>query len=541
MKAIWNTLQLNSSRWRQIFKALTLLEFLIKNGAEKCVDEARERIYQVKSLTGFSYYHEGNEKGTGIRELSKKILELLNDNEQIREERDKAKANRDKYKGIGKDGISNGGFSGGAYDDFVGSGSGSGGGFGRSGSVSGGGRYDDSKPFEKYSDKKWDDGIAKKEQKKKKKKNYDDSDEEDSDDEKRRHRSISKSKSKKKHYSDEEDDDGHEDPFDSMEKHERKGKKDKKGKGAKLKVKIKTSKVKKKALEDEDLFGDLQGGAEPDLLGNSSPSNGGTFDPFGDSNGDAAQNNDEWSAFESGQGQAATRNSNSESDDLFGSFSSAIPSNVQQPQTQHPSQSADGFGDFASFSPPRNHQNMQQNAAPEMDLFGSLNNGGQTTNSQGRQELDLFGGMTSGGAPVQIQAQPQFQQMQAPMMSAMSMPMQQQGQLPKPATMSMSMQIQKDDTFGGLVDLANLSLNSKPAAATSNDFTPLKQRTHMSPGMSTIPPMQHQPMGGVGQMQQTMGMGGMQQPMGGMQQMQSMMQPMMVNNNFKNTNMQNKQ
>ena len=45
MKAVWEGVNEKGKNWRVVFKALSLLEHLIKNGAERCVDEARERIY----------------------------------------------------------------------------------------------------------------------------------------------------------------------------------------------------------------------------------------------------------------------------------------------------------------------------------------------------------------------------------------------------------------------------------------------------------------------------------------------------------------
>ena len=63
MREIWATMGQPPRNWRQIFKALTLMEYLVKNGAERCVQEARDRIHVVRTLTGFSFYVEGGEKG----------------------------------------------------------------------------------------------------------------------------------------------------------------------------------------------------------------------------------------------------------------------------------------------------------------------------------------------------------------------------------------------------------------------------------------------------------------------------------------------
>lgn len=42
--------QLNESgkQWRHIYKSLTLLEYLVKNGSERVVADARDHIYEIK-------------------------------------------------------------------------------------------------------------------------------------------------------------------------------------------------------------------------------------------------------------------------------------------------------------------------------------------------------------------------------------------------------------------------------------------------------------------------------------------------------------
>ena len=63
---VWNGVNEKGKNWRVVFKALSLLEHLIKNGAERCVVEARERIYTIRTLTEFHYNENGSEKGTGV-------------------------------------------------------------------------------------------------------------------------------------------------------------------------------------------------------------------------------------------------------------------------------------------------------------------------------------------------------------------------------------------------------------------------------------------------------------------------------------------
>ncbi|KAJ7599930.1 epsin domain-containing protein [Mycena floridula] len=95
-------------QWRQIYKALQLLEYLIKNGSERVVDDARSHVSTIKMLRNFHYIDDkGKDEGLNIRNRSKEIVELLSDVEKIRAERRKAKANKNKYTGVGsEDGMS---------------------------------------------------------------------------------------------------------------------------------------------------------------------------------------------------------------------------------------------------------------------------------------------------------------------------------------------------------------------------------------------------------------------------------------------------
>ncbi|KAF8262391.1 hypothetical protein EI94DRAFT_1780032 [Lactarius quietus] len=119
-------------QWRQIYKALQLLEYLVKHGSERVVDDARSHISTLKMLRSFHYIDEkGKDQGINVRNRAKELVELLADVEKIRRERKEAKANRSKYVGTGNDGFSFGG-SGGRYGGFGNDSYGGGGGGGGS-------------------------------------------------------------------------------------------------------------------------------------------------------------------------------------------------------------------------------------------------------------------------------------------------------------------------------------------------------------------------------------------------------------------------
>ncbi|KAG5642411.1 hypothetical protein DXG03_002813 [Asterophora parasitica] len=97
-------------QWRQIYKALQLLEYLIKHGSERVVDDARSHVSTIKMLRNFHYIDDkGKDEGINVRNRSREIVELLSDVEKIRGERRKAKANKHKYTGTGNDGFGGGG------------------------------------------------------------------------------------------------------------------------------------------------------------------------------------------------------------------------------------------------------------------------------------------------------------------------------------------------------------------------------------------------------------------------------------------------
>ncbi|KAI9356594.1 hypothetical protein BD770DRAFT_389664 [Pilaira anomala] len=93
-----------SKQWRQIYKALVLLEYLIKNGSERVVDDARSHVSMIKVMRNFYYIDDkGKDEGLNVRNRAKEIVELLSSTDKIRAERKLAKKNRNKYIGVGSD------------------------------------------------------------------------------------------------------------------------------------------------------------------------------------------------------------------------------------------------------------------------------------------------------------------------------------------------------------------------------------------------------------------------------------------------------
>ncbi|KAK9461453.1 uncharacterized protein V1516DRAFT_675988 [Lipomyces oligophaga] len=129
-----------ASEWRQIYKALQLLEYLIKHGSERVIDDARSHISAMTILRSFHYIDaNGKDQGINVRNRSKELVALLGDDERIRSERKKARAAKDKFSGsashdgggFGGTGKKYGGFGNEAeYGGYNGEVYGDGGGFG---------------------------------------------------------------------------------------------------------------------------------------------------------------------------------------------------------------------------------------------------------------------------------------------------------------------------------------------------------------------------------------------------------------------------
>jgi len=109
-----------AEEWRQIYKALQLLEFLIKNGSERVIDDARGHLTLLKMLRQFHYIDpNGKDQGLNVRNRAKELAELLGDVDRIRAERKKARATRNKYNGAeGGMGLGGGTSSGSRYGGF---------------------------------------------------------------------------------------------------------------------------------------------------------------------------------------------------------------------------------------------------------------------------------------------------------------------------------------------------------------------------------------------------------------------------------------
>ncbi|CAN2387341.1 Clathrin interactor 1 [Pristimantis euphronides] len=110
MNMLWSRmLKDNKKNWRRVYKSMLLLAYLIRNGSERVVTSAREHIYDLRSLENYHFVDEnGKDQGINIRQKVKEMVEFVQDDDRLREERKKAKKNKDKYVGVSSE--SAGGF-----------------------------------------------------------------------------------------------------------------------------------------------------------------------------------------------------------------------------------------------------------------------------------------------------------------------------------------------------------------------------------------------------------------------------------------------
>ncbi|ESW14608.1 hypothetical protein PHAVU_007G002500 [Phaseolus vulgaris] len=120
MEIIWKRINDTGKNWRHVYKALTVLEYVVANGSERVIEEIREHAHQISTLSNFQYIDSsGRDQGNNVRKKSQNLILLVNDKERIIEVRQKAAANRDKFRASSTGGMYRPGShsSSGAYGD----------------------------------------------------------------------------------------------------------------------------------------------------------------------------------------------------------------------------------------------------------------------------------------------------------------------------------------------------------------------------------------------------------------------------------------
>jgi epsin len=153
MGIIHQRLQERGENWRLCYKALLLLDFLLKRGPTRVAKDLQRSVHILESLRDmFEYKDEkGRDQGINVRQRAKDLATLVNNPKELKAEREKAAKNAGKYSGVSandmRGGMGGGGGGGGGMGGGFGSSSvsvsasGSGGGGGYSGGAGGTGGY----------------------------------------------------------------------------------------------------------------------------------------------------------------------------------------------------------------------------------------------------------------------------------------------------------------------------------------------------------------------------------------------------------------
>ncbi|KAI3426323.1 hypothetical protein D9Q98_008696 [Chlorella vulgaris] len=90
-------------KWRNVYKGLTLLEYLLRHGSEACVERARGGLIPtLESLAaGFHFIGpDGRDSGVNVRHRAQAIVTLLKDGPRLAEEREAHTKKRGAYQGF---------------------------------------------------------------------------------------------------------------------------------------------------------------------------------------------------------------------------------------------------------------------------------------------------------------------------------------------------------------------------------------------------------------------------------------------------------
>ncbi|PAN28621.1 hypothetical protein PAHAL_5G166700 [Panicum hallii] len=106
MNVLWRRLGDTGANWRQVYKALAVIEYLLANGTERAVDEITDNSSQIAKLTSFEYLESnGKDVGLNVRKKAETVLSIVDDREKLQQVREKAAATRDKYFGLSSTGV----------------------------------------------------------------------------------------------------------------------------------------------------------------------------------------------------------------------------------------------------------------------------------------------------------------------------------------------------------------------------------------------------------------------------------------------------
>lgn len=97
MQMVWKRISDTGKNWRHVYKALVVLDYIIKTGSERVAQQCKENIYALQALKDFQYNEDGKDHGASVREKAKQLVNLLKDDERLKNERTKALKAKERF------------------------------------------------------------------------------------------------------------------------------------------------------------------------------------------------------------------------------------------------------------------------------------------------------------------------------------------------------------------------------------------------------------------------------------------------------------
>ncbi|MBN3314287.1 EPN2 protein, partial [Atractosteus spatula] len=101
MGMIWKRLNDSGKNWRHVYKALTLLDYLVKTGSERVAQQCKENVFAIQTLKDFQYVdRDGKDQGVNVREKAKQLVALTRDEDRLKQERAHALKTKERMAGV---------------------------------------------------------------------------------------------------------------------------------------------------------------------------------------------------------------------------------------------------------------------------------------------------------------------------------------------------------------------------------------------------------------------------------------------------------
>lgn len=90
MKYLTSKLRTDDLKWRRLLKTLNLVDYLLRNASQRCLEELKDEKYIIAKFQSYEKNDNGVDRGQAIKEAAKSIVDLINDTEKLEQERERA-------------------------------------------------------------------------------------------------------------------------------------------------------------------------------------------------------------------------------------------------------------------------------------------------------------------------------------------------------------------------------------------------------------------------------------------------------------------